>query len=308
MKASSASESSSDAPPPPKLLPPPPPKLPPPPPKLLPPQLVPPQLPPPPPPQLPPPPPPEKVPPVIGARRVSNDMQSRRMSWENRTSTTSEVAMFSMSVRVQNPPEFRFKRSSSNSMTAAPKVDPTNKQGLPDVPRPGANAHGEPARMPWQATNPALPPQQLLAKLSPRPWKPKEEKERSAFRVDEEVATEQVPDLTLERVADPTIDQPPDEQLDHTMDQKIDNKPAEQPEEKSGSGSNASPEVVLRTRPPLPQTSELLKVFARRSLVPRVGDGHDVAMETLILPDFFPAPKVDAISIQNNLITVNLIE
>lgn len=249
--------------------------------------------------------------PGVAARRMTHDVHSRRTSsWGNRVSTsasTSDLPMFTMSVRMQNPPEPKLKHSASNC-APAPKLAPASKP--PD-------ASGEPARMAWQATNPALPPQQLLAKLSARPWKSKEEKERQNVSVlqAEEKVIEQVEtiahqpelvgaiaDATVEQVADAATDKPLDEQLDRivdkTPDETTDDAPADEPEDKSG--NDASPEVKLRSRPPPSQKaeSELLKVFARRSLVPRSPPfrGHqDVAMETSTPADPVPADKVDPI-------------
>ncbi|KAI9554255.1 hypothetical protein GHT06_019527 [Daphnia sinensis] len=181
----------------------------------------------------------------------------KHKSWENRQLATAAdtPAMFSMSVRVQNPPDAKYKRSMStpNSEASQSSVNQSIAPEIPAVrklsetfqpPRPfimsvrmgGADGEGIPA---------SLPPQQLMAKLSARPWQTKEEKDRQNK-------------VALVRSQHVESEPPPD---------------AAKPEEME----SAAPVEPVKLRPKTPakeETSELLKVFARRSV--KVRDSKDL--------------------------------
>ncbi|XP_046451703.1 serine/arginine repetitive matrix protein 1-like isoform X3 [Daphnia pulex] len=178
---------------------------------------------------------------------------TKHKSWESRqlVAPIEPPAMFSMSVRVQNPPDVKFKRSISNPsnettpLTIAPEAPAMRKlsdtfQHQPSRPfimsvrMGGADGEGTPA---------SLPPQQLMAKLSARPWQSKEEKDRQ-----NKVA------LVRSQHAEP--DPPPS-----VKPEEVEIPPAEP--------------VKLRPKTQAKEeTSELLKVFARRSV--KVRDSKDL--------------------------------
>ncbi|XP_057375073.1 uncharacterized protein LOC130696026 [Daphnia carinata] len=180
----------------------------------------------------------------------------KHKSWENRqlAAAADTPAMFSMSVRVQNPPDAKYKRSMSTpnseaSLSAnqsfAPEMPAVRKLSETfQAPRPfimsvrmgGVDGEGIPA---------SLPPQQLMAKLSARPWQTKEEKDRQNK-------------VALVRSQHVEPEPPPD---------------AVKPEETE----SAAPVEPVKLRPKTPakeETSELLKVFARRSV--KVRDSKDL--------------------------------
>lgn len=188
-------------------------------------------------------------------------------SWETRqmavAPTTPDPPVFSMSVRVQNPPDVKFKRSVSNpngdpspsmpytdqqqqhpSMVSRKMSDsfPISRPFIMSV-RMGTDSEAAPSATP-------LPAQQLMAKLSARPWQSKEEKERQN-KVASTAKSQQEPQLELDP---PTV--------------KAEQVESVQP--------SVSAEVV-KLRPKKAgtseETSELLKVFARRSL--KVRDSRD---------------------------------
>jgi len=163
----------------------------------------------------------------IQLTRIEPPPVMQRVSWENRV---PEASVFSMSVRVQNP-EAKFRRCVSDpppppvsaGRNESPET-PVKSMRIPD----GSDL----IRNPWQATGTqSLPAHQLMARLSARPWRPQEEKERGK------------------------LDSGADAQLN--MERRS-----------SGSASDTSPEVKLRikSKQAPEEPSELLKVFARRSL------------------------------------------
>lgn len=179
----------------------------------------------------------------------------KHKSWENRqlAAAAETPAMFSMSVRVQNPPDAKYKRSVSTpnseaspsvhqsippEIAAVRKLSETFQPARPfimSVRMGGVDGEGIPA---------SLPPQQLMAKLSARPWQTKEEKDRQ-----NKVALVRSQHVESE---------PPD---------------AVRPEELE----SATPVEPVKLRPKTPakeETSELLKVFARRSV--KVRDSKDL--------------------------------
>jgi hypothetical protein len=182
---------------------------------------------------------------------------AKHKTWESRqlAAPIEPPAMFSMSVRVQNPPEVKFKRSVSNPgyeapLTVTPEAPAVRKFSdtfQHQQPRPfimsvrmgGTDGEGTPA---------SLPPQQLMAKLSARPWQSKEEKDRQ-----NKVAL--VRSQHAESEADP---------------------PSVKPEE-----VEILPVEPVKLRPKTPakeETSELLKVFARRSV--KIRDSKDMTDTT----------------------------
>ena len=178
----------------------------------------------------------------IQLTRLQPTPVTQRMSWENKT---PESPMFSMSVRVQNP-EAKFRRCISDP---PPPPALSGRNGSPQSPlKPVRMPEGSDLiRNPWQMTgSPALPAHQLMAKLSARPWKPKEEKEHDKV--------------------DPVADVQSDAER-----------------RSSSSGSDTSPEVKLRMkrRPAPEEPSELLKVFARRSLKISAADAPIIPAEAI---------------------------
>lgn len=178
---------------------------------------------------------------------------AKHKSWENRqlAAPAESPAMFSMSVRVQNPPDAKYKRSlSTPNSEASLSVHQSIVNDVPPVrklsetfqqPRPfimsvrmgGVDGDGIPA---------ALPPQQLMAKLSARPWQTKEEKDRQNK-------------VALVRSQHVEVEPDPVKPEDIEM-----------------------PIEPVKLRPKTPareETSELLKVFARRSVKIRDDDLTD---------------------------------
>ena len=176
----------------------------------------------------------------------------KHKSWESRQMAAPPLdpPMFSMSVRVQNPPDVKFKRSvSTNDSSSMAEAPPVRKLSESFAPRPFIMS----VRMSADNEAIALPAQQLMAKLSARPWQSKEEKERQ------------------NKVA-----------LGKSQQELVESEPAgTKPEEVELA------EVKLRPKKPAGQeeTSELLKVFARRSL--KVRDSRDMA-------DNFPITVTEA--------------
>lgn len=156
-------------------------------------------------------------------------------SQQQKERAATETPMFSMSVRVQNPPETRFRRSSSgeaahpslptDSIVAAPSNEPP-KPFIASV-----RMRTEEDRAAAAATH------QLMARLSARPWQSKEDKERQNK-------------VLLDRSQSETADGSASDEVD------------------------TAPDVKLRAKKPAEETSELLKVFARRSL--KLRDSRDL--------------------------------
>lgn len=198
-----------------------------------------------------------------------------RATWEPRQLTDpTETPMFSMSVRVQNPPDAKFRRSPSSGEACHPSLPPENPVAAS---RPADDQQQQPPRPfiasvrmrteedgahPAAVAAAAATSHHLMARLSARPWQSKEDKERqNKVLLDRSQAETTPPDGSADNAAD-VVEMPP--------------------------------EVKLRPKKPAgaEETSELLKVFARRSL--KLRDSRDLTDAGAVADQHPSAPDAHA--------------